>query len=96
MEEFSPKILIVSGEASGDMYAAALAEEIKKKLPSARMFGLGGEKSRIAGIELIEDPGFHFGGRLHGSLKEPAQIHAYIRRKRSPFAPLAALTPPYS
>ena len=55
MKKTSPEILVVSGEASGDMYAAELAVEIRKILPQAKLFGLGGEKSRLAGIELIED-----------------------------------------
>jgi len=55
MKNTSPRILVVSGEASGDMYAAELIKEIRKRLPSAHFYGLGGEKSRLAGMEIIAE-----------------------------------------
>ncbi|MFA4908765.1 MAG: lipid-A-disaccharide synthase [Candidatus Omnitrophota bacterium] len=55
MKNTSPRILVVSGEASGDMYAAELIKEIRKHLPSTHFYGLGGEKSRLAGMEIIAE-----------------------------------------
>lgn len=55
MNNKSPRILIVSGEVSGDMYAAELIKEIRKRLPSAHFCGLGGERSRLAGMEILAD-----------------------------------------
>lgn len=55
MKNKPTRILVVSGEASGDMYAAELIKEIRKRLPSAQFYGLGGEKSRLAGMEIIAD-----------------------------------------
>ncbi len=49
------KILVVAGEASGDAHAAHLVDEIKKTLPGASFFGLGGEKMRAAGVQLEQD-----------------------------------------
>lgn len=49
------KILIACGEPSGDLYAGALAREIRALDPSARVFGLGGDGLRAAGAELEED-----------------------------------------
>ncbi len=49
------KIWINAGEVSGDMYGAVLAKEILRKLPSATLIGMGGEKMKAAGVHLIED-----------------------------------------
>ncbi|MFC1770664.1 lipid-A-disaccharide synthase [Candidatus Margulisiibacteriota bacterium] len=38
------KILIISGEISGDIYGAALAEELLKCKSSVKIYGIGGEK----------------------------------------------------
>ena len=49
MEE--KRILIISGEASGDIHGAALIEELKGLIPSLRIFGMGGPRMREAGQE---------------------------------------------
>ena len=49
------KVLISCGEPSGDLYAGALAREIRSLDPSARIFGLGGERLREGGGTLVED-----------------------------------------
>lgn len=49
------KILIACGEPSGDLYAGALAGEIRALDRSARVYGLGGPRLREAGGELVED-----------------------------------------
>jgi len=48
-------IMIVAGEASGDMHAAHLVDEIKKLDPSITFSGLGGTKMKESGVELYED-----------------------------------------
>ncbi|MBD3234931.1 MAG: lipid-A-disaccharide synthase [candidate division Zixibacteria bacterium] len=50
-----PRIYISAGEASGDMHAAGLAEELRKLHPDIVMTGMGGDKMRTAGVEIIED-----------------------------------------
>ena len=45
-------ILIVAGEASGELYASHLVRAIKENDPKVRFFGLGGEKMRSEGVEL--------------------------------------------
>ena len=49
------KILIACGEPSGDLYAGALAREIRALDRSARVYGLGGPRLREAGGEPVED-----------------------------------------
>ena len=48
-------IVIVAGEASGDMHAAHLVESIKHLDPSVIFSGLGGSKMEAAGVELYQD-----------------------------------------
>jgi lipid-A-disaccharide synthase len=52
-----PRIAIVTGEASGDVYGAMLAAEIMKKLPDVVVSGVGGERMRAAGVEIFQDSG---------------------------------------
>ena len=47
------EILISAGEASGDLYAAKLVEELRRFLPEARFFGCAGPRMRAAGVEAI-------------------------------------------
>jgi len=47
------KILIVAGEASGDLHGAGLVREIKTKLPNCDIFGIGGDKMQQQGVELF-------------------------------------------
>jgi len=48
------QILLSAGEASGDMYAACLAAELKKRADVA-IFGMGGAQMRAAGVETTTD-----------------------------------------
>jgi lipid-A-disaccharide synthase len=49
------KILISAGEASGDLYAALLTEELRQNWPDARFFGCTGPRMRAAGVETVVD-----------------------------------------
>ncbi|MBM3753575.1 MAG: lipid-A-disaccharide synthase [Acidobacteria bacterium] len=49
----SVDILISAGEASGDLYAATLVEELRRLIPNARFFGCAGPKMRAAGVEAV-------------------------------------------
>jgi lipid-A-disaccharide synthase len=48
-------ILISAGEASGDRYAAMLADELRRLWPDARLFGCTGPRMRRAGVETVVD-----------------------------------------
>jgi lipid-A-disaccharide synthase len=45
--------LLSAGEASGDTYGAQLAEALRQSSPGSSFFGMGGEKMRAAGCELL-------------------------------------------
>lgn len=47
-------ILISAGEASGDLHAARLAAALRERR-GAQLFGLGGERMREAGVELLAE-----------------------------------------
>ena len=47
--------MISCGEPSGDLYAGALAVEIRRREPDAAVFGLGGQRLMAGGGELIAD-----------------------------------------
>ena len=49
------KIMMSAGEASGDMHAGAVAAEIKKQMPDAEIFGMGGADMRRSGVRIIYD-----------------------------------------
>lgn len=49
------KILISAGEASGDLYAAALTRALRARLPDADFFGCTGHRLREAGVRTVVD-----------------------------------------
>ncbi|MFH1691441.1 MAG: lipid-A-disaccharide synthase [Candidatus Omnitrophota bacterium] len=49
------KILIIAGEASGDMHGAHLVTHIKKLNPKISFFGLGGKDMKNAGVHIEYD-----------------------------------------
>jgi lipid-A-disaccharide synthase len=49
------KIMLIAGEASGDLHGAELVKEIKRQRPSAQVLGFGGPRMRQAGMRLDLD-----------------------------------------
>jgi lipid-A-disaccharide synthase len=49
------RFLLVAGEASGDMYGAEVARGLFRRFPDCRIYGLGGQRMRDAGVELEGD-----------------------------------------
>ena len=49
------QIMLIAGEASGDEHAALIVKEFRRENPDAQVFGMGGEKLRSAGMEVILD-----------------------------------------
>jgi lipid-A-disaccharide synthase len=48
-------LLIVAGEASGDLYGSRLLAELRARRPAVRAFGLGGRQLADTGMELLAD-----------------------------------------
>jgi lipid-A-disaccharide synthase len=48
-------LLVVAGEASGDLHAARLLAELKRRRPDVAPFGMGGAELQAAGVELLAD-----------------------------------------
>jgi lipid-A-disaccharide synthase len=49
------KIMIVAGEASGDLHGSNLVKAMLSKDSSLKFYGIGGEKLRDAGVDIIVD-----------------------------------------
>jgi len=47
------RIMIVAGEASGDLHGSGVVRELKKLSPDCDIFGIGGDKMQAAGMQLI-------------------------------------------
>lgn len=48
-------LLIIAGEDSGDMHAADVVRALKEKMPGLSCWGVGGDKLRAEGMELLHD-----------------------------------------
>jgi len=84
-----PKVLIVTGEASGDLHGAEVARAIRALSPGAKLYAMGGEKLRCSGAEILVDAGdlavvgiTEVFGRLGPILKALALLKAFLRRER--------------
>jgi lipid-A-disaccharide synthase len=51
----TPTVMISCGEASGDLYAGALARALRELRPGVRLTGFGGSHLRDAGADLVGD-----------------------------------------
>ena len=49
----APRVMIVAGEASGDLHGALLVREMLAVNPSVEFFGIGGNQMREAGVKLL-------------------------------------------
>lgn len=49
-----PKVLIISGEASGDLHGANLARALTELDPTVTLVGVGGAAMKAAGVRLVE------------------------------------------
>jgi lipid-A-disaccharide synthase len=49
------RILISAGEASSELYGAQLIEALRRRIPDADFFGVGGERMQKAGCDLVVD-----------------------------------------
>jgi len=53
MKPRSQELLVVAGEASGDLHGARLVTELRRLVPDLSFFGLGGDELRAAGLDSV-------------------------------------------
>ncbi len=70
------KLMVLAGEASGDLHAAGLIHQLKKLLPSVTFFGMGGAKMEEEGVELI----YHLRDLSLIGFTEPLRKLPFFRR----------------
>ncbi len=51
----------MAGESSGELYGSLLAAEIKKAHPDVSIFGIGGERMKAQGVEIVREISGAFG-----------------------------------
>jgi len=51
--KYMPRILIITGEASGDLHGANLAKALRARAPGVELVGIGGASMRAAGVDLV-------------------------------------------
>jgi lipid-A-disaccharide synthase len=79
------EILILAGEASGDLHGALLAEPLRRLRPDLALTGTGGARMRAAGVELLTE---HAG--VVGFVEVIRHIPAHLRLLRQVKARLAS------
>src|SRR5271157_2263835 len=71
------RVMIIAGESSGELYGALLAKALKSHNPALRIAGVGGERMKSAGVELISAIASSFGLieaiRTFGKIKKTFQ-----------------------
>ncbi len=45
--------MIIAGEASGDLHGSGVVRELKQRLPGCDIYGVGGDKMRAEGMDLV-------------------------------------------
>jgi lipid-A-disaccharide synthase len=55
MNNNSKHVMVIAGEASGDLHAAHLVDALRNQDPSLIFSGLGGEKMRASGVHIYHD-----------------------------------------
>ncbi len=86
-------IMIVAGEASGDLHGAALARALRAQAPECQLIGMGGPAMAEAGVECVADVtgeapvGFvEAVGHLGALRRAFRRLRAVVTRPRAPAA----------
>jgi lipid-A-disaccharide synthase len=73
------EVLVVAGEASGDLHAAAVVAAMRRLAPDVSIAGVGGARTKAAGATLLEDITAHAVMGYAGVLR---QLPAHVRLLR--------------
>ena len=49
------RVMIIAGEASGDLHAGKIVQHIRQRAPEIQFFGIGGQDMRAAGVQTLVD-----------------------------------------
>lgn len=49
----SMRVMIIAGEPSGDLHGSGVVRELRKRMPNADIFGVGGDKMHNEGMEIV-------------------------------------------
>jgi lipid-A-disaccharide synthase len=78
------RVLISAGDASGELHAAALVEELSRRAPGVHLFGLGGPAMEKAGVALIvPQHELAVGGLVEVLIDLPRIVRAFRRMTRA-------------
>ncbi|MCL5023278.1 MAG: lipid-A-disaccharide synthase [Nitrospirae bacterium] len=77
-------VMIVAGESSGELYGSLLAKALKALWPDVRLVGIGGERMKEAGVELLSG--------ISSSLGLTEVLQSFSRVRESFRKTVAALT----
>lgn len=47
------RVMMIAGEASGDLHGSGVVRELKSRLPAVDVFGVGGDRMKAEGMELV-------------------------------------------
>jgi lipid-A-disaccharide synthase len=76
------RILIITGEASGDLHGASLARALRARDPSVSMAGIGGAAMEAAGVQLVREVGRFDVIGVVGPLVIAAGIRRFLAMRR--------------
>jgi len=78
----NPRVLLVAGEASGDIHGGDLVAALKRQIPGVEVFGVGGSALRAAGMQTLVDSATIAGmGLVEARDKVGALIRTYRQLK---------------
>ncbi len=70
------KIMLIAGEASGDLHGGRLVAALLEKAPDLELFGVGGDRMATAGMELY----YHVNDLAYIGFVEVARHYLFFRR----------------
>ena len=87
------RVLLVAGEASGDLHGAALVRALRRRVPDIEVSGVGGAHLRAAGMRILVETasvatmGFtETSGRSGGSLVAYRRLVRFLDEQRPPWS----------
>jgi lipid-A-disaccharide synthase len=74
------RVMLVAGEASGDMHGAELAREIRRRVADVEMYGFGGGQMITAGVDVVQDLVSHAVIGVAEALRKLGDFYQILKR----------------